>query len=718
VVAQNVINIIDFGPTIDIGSLSIRSHSLFGRFSQVRLISAEDEIAAELPSQSVDVGSSGLTTLRHQIEAVVSRCIESAGEVLDGDAPLQAYGLTSVAMIQLVSEFQKLTPTHLPKTFLFQFPTVNAIVREIEARNSGVHRKAGVSLATPSLAPQLPPSTSSSEKEVAIIGAACRFPGDVANVNDFWELLMKRTVAITKSPRHRFGITTSTVAGSGRGGFLNNAEHFDGEFFRISPTEASVLDPQQALILEETWHALEDAGIPGFSLRGKQIGIFVGAWAEDTTSILRSRTDEESSVFRVSGGSTAMASGRVAFFLGCQGLALTVNTACSSSLVATHLACRSVRAQESEMAICCGVNVMLHPGTTDGIGSAGMLSPEGRCKTFDAAADGYVRSEGVAVLVLKPLDRAVADGDNVLAVLRGSAVNQDGNRSALTAPNGIAQQAVIRQALADAAATPDDVDFLETHGTGTRLGDPIEIEAIGAVFGNNTTKPTIPLLLGAAKANMGHMESVSGLVGLLKVVASLVNGRIPGHPSLERPNPLIDFHAIPAAVARAAVIWRSDVKTTTKRRRTAGVSSFGFSGTNSHAIVSEAPSTRSTAVLPITKVHTLILPISAASRASFAELLAAFSHCLGRWETDDTTTSFLRAEVLCNTAAKKREHLAGFRTAVVGRTVRQLVDALAMEQQQQQQQGGPVRQAAAPPQRPRVCFLFTGQGSQYARMGR
>lgn len=429
----------------------------------------------------------------------------------------------------------------------------------------------------------------SRREPIALVGVGIRVPGGVASLDDFSRLLQQGEDGVGpipdgRWPRGQFFAPGEPTPGKyyvQHGGFLDAVDQFDPEFFGIAPLEASTMDPQQRVLLETMWESLEDAGIPASGLRGSRSGVFVGIGTTDYQRMVLAdprRVD----TYAATGTAFSVASGRMAYLLGLEGPALSVDTACSSSLVAIHLACQSLRSGESDLALAGGVNLILSPELTINFCQAGMLSRDGRCKTFDASADGYVRSEGCGMVVLKRLSDAQRDGDRMLAVIRGSAVNQDGRSSGLTAPSGSAQEAVIRDALANAGLSSADIGYVEAHGTGTSLGDPIEMQALGAVFSGEARER--PLVVGSAKTNLGHLEAAAGVVGLIKTVVALRDGEIPPHLHFTTPSPRIPWDDLPVEVP----LGRSPFHPVGGVRR-AGVSSFGFSGTNAHVILEEAP---------------------------------------------------------------------------------------------------------------------------------
>ena len=420
---------------------------------------------------------------------------------------------------------------------------------------------------------------------IAIVGMACRFPGGV-DLAAFWDQLEagRNTVAAVPEgqarPDGESGTPASDTPGACRwGGYIDDIDQFDASFFRIAPVEARPLDPQQRLLLETSWEALEEAGVDPEGLQGSRTGVFAGVSTSDYRDVLSAGPRELADFYTITGNSHSTAIGRVAFTLGLEGPAIAVDTACSSSLVAVHQAVVSLQRGESDLALAGGVNVILWPMATEILEKAGMLAPDGRCKTFDAAADGFVRGEGCGMVVLKRLSDAEAAGDRIWAVVRGSAVNQDGASAGLTVPSGPAQERVIRDALSRAGLAPSEVDYLEAHGTGTELGDPVEAHAAAAAYGRGRSGER-PLLIGSVKTNVGHLESAAGVAGLIKTALSMHHGVIPRHLHYETPSPRMDWERLPLRVTSEATPWPE-----LGRPVRAGVSSFGLSGTNAHVVL-------------------------------------------------------------------------------------------------------------------------------------
>ncbi|WP_069811170.1 type I polyketide synthase [Streptomyces sp. TP-A0874] len=431
----------------------------------------------------------------------------------------------------------------------------------------------------------------SRREPIAVIGVGCRLPGGAEGPDGYWRLLAEGRDAVVDVPpgrweHDRFLGDDPEVPGTIRArgaGFLTGWEpdRFDASFFGISPREAAAMDPQQRLLLEVAWEALEHAGLRATDLRGSATGVFTGVTLHEyAVRQLRHLGPEDVDAYTVTSSLPNHASGRLSYFFGFNGPSIAVDAACASSLVSTHLACQSLRTGESSLALAAGTNLMLMPETSITMNRWGALAPDGRCKAFDAAADGLGRGEGCGVVVLKRLADARRDGDRVLAVIRGSAVNQDGASSNFTAPNGLAQEAVIRAALSDSRLTPEDIDYVEAHGTGTALGDPIELEALAAVFGDRAA--AAPLIVGSAKTNIGHVEAAAGIAGLIKSVLSLRHGHIPPHLHFRRMTPRISRRAAELRIPTDGTDWPN-----LGRPARAGVSAFGVSGTNAHIVLEE-----------------------------------------------------------------------------------------------------------------------------------
>lgn len=495
---------------------------------------------------------------------------------------------------------------------------------------------------------------------IAIIGMGCRLPGNADSPDRFWEMLRSGQDGVTEVPPDRWQPDTLTSDATEanclrRGGFVPHLWDFDAAFFRIAPREALTLDPQQRLLLEVGWEALEQGAIAPDSLNGSKTGVFVGICGIDYWHQLLSQSAESIDAYLSTGNSHSVAAGRLSYLLGLSGPSMAVDTACSSSLVAVHLACQSLRQGECDLALAGGVNRLLSPQASLNFARAKMLSPDGQCRSFDAAANGFVRAEGAGMVVLKRLREAERDGDRIWAVILGSATNHDGRTSGLTVPHGPAQQALIQQALEASRLTPDAVGYLEAHGTGTALGDPIEVNALGAVFGHSH-RPDQPLLLGSVKSNIGHLEAAAGIAGILKVALALHHNQIPGNLHFQTPNPHIPWMEVPLRVVDALQPWPKP-----DTRRVAGVSAFGFNGTNAHVVLAESPAPQAAVATPD---QAGVLVMSARTEGALHQLAERYQ----RWLAQNPTVPFGN---LCATAATGRSHLA-FRCAIVATSVADL----------------------------------------------
>ena len=544
---------------------------------------------------------------------------------------------------------------------------------------------------------------------IAIVGLGIRTPGSVTDAESFARLLWSGTDAISEIPPERWQLAdwydeaqdTPAKMTTRFGGFIEGADRFDAEFFGIAPVEAASMDPQQRLALELAWRALEDAGHAPSSLAGSATGVYLGIANGDYGRALFAHTELIDPYFST-GNSYSVASGRIAYLLGLHGPALSIDTACSSSLVALHLACEALRRRECDRALAGGVNLILMPELNVSFSKAGMMAADGRCKTFDAAADGYVRGEGGAMVVLRRLSDAQADGDRILALVRGSAINQDGRSNGLTAPNGPAQEAVVRAALTAAGVSATQIGYVEAHGTGTPLGDPIEVNALAAVLAEGRD-PAHPLLLGSAKTNIGHLEAAAGIVGLAKTVLALQRREIPPHLHLTARNPYIDWSSMPVDIPTTTRTWEP-----IDGRRLAGVSSFGFSGTNSHVVLEEAPPVvAASSAPPVRSTH--VLTLSARDEAALRNLAGTLGSQLATPGADAALGD------LCFTLSAGRSHFAD-RLSVQGADAAAIEAGLASWLRREPHPA--VVSATAGAQRPRVAFIFPGQGPQYLGMGR
>ena len=587
------------------------------------------------------------------------------------------------------------------------------------------------------------PDNPPGQEPIAVIGMACRFPGS-KGISDFWRQLVAGENAVIEGP------PGSVIGRAGRlfpesgdrhealrfGAFIEDLDQFDAEFFRISPIEAQMLDPQQRMMLETTWHALEDAAIDPESLRGSRTGVYVGISNNDYRDMvldLPETAESTAGFYAVTGTALNTAIGRVSFALGLHGPSMAIDTACSSSLVAIHQAVGGLQRLEADLALAGGVHVFLIGRPLELRANAGMLSPTGQCWTFDAAADGFACGEGCGLVVLKRLSEAEADGDRIWAVIRGSSVNQDGASQGLTVPSGPAQERAMEEALARAGVSPAEADYLESHGTGTIVGDPIELNAAAAVYGRERSEEA-PLLIGSVKTNIGHLGPAAGAAGLIKTVLAMRSGVIPRHLNFNNPTPSVDWDRLPLRVTDTMTDWPLHPG----RPPVAGINSFGWSGTNAHVVVGGygTPDTADTngaparisapsgAAVPVTPAllsgeqsgarRTRFLPLSGKSRQALRDSASQYLSWLDEHAGELSPEAGAAGPILPDavwTAAVGRSHFA-HRAGIVFNDVAQLRHGLESLATGEDTEGGATQPAAT-----RVAFVFTGQASQWPGMG-
>src|SRR5579872_5522125 len=633
------------------------------------------------------------------------------GEIDAGEL-FASYGLGSTEAVSLAGELAEWLGRKLSPALVYEYPTIESLARHLAgasnpsktAAESEVARDAG-------------------NEPIAIVGIGCRFPG----ANDpaaFWQLLRNGVDAISEVPADRFDQNAfydpdPAIPGKMNtrwGGFLDQADRFDARFFGISPREVSCMDPQQRLLLEVAWEALQDAGQAPERLTGTRAGVFIGIATNDYGR-LQWDDLERIDAYAGTGNALSIAANRISYVFDFRGPSIALDTACSSSLVAVHQACCSLRSGESTLALAGGVNLILSPAITINFSKAGAMAPDGRCKTFDSRANGYVRSEGAGIVILKPLTQALADRDPIYAVIRGSAVNQDGRSNGLMAPNPRAQEAVLREAYRRAAVSPGDVQYVEAHGTGTLLGDPIEAKALGAVLALNRS-PRRPCLLGSVKTNLGHLEAAAGIAGLIKVALALHHREIPPSLNFEQPNPHIPFDQLGLRVQTTLEPWPAEPAAPAL----AGVSSFGFGGTNAHVVLQEARLTDFSGTPSAGYANgdhpseirntnpTYLLPLSARSPEALRSLARDYQDLL----TSAESTSALHD--ICYSASARRSHHE-HRLAVTGNSTAQLAEGLEAFLRGEVRPGWSSGHRLSDRRR-KLVFVFPGQGSQWFGMGR
>ena len=659
-------------------------------------------IISDLTKPSIAPGSSGGET--YSADVIEKWLLAKLSELLGVDPgeidirePFASYGMGSTEAVSLSGELGDWLGQRVPADLAYEYPTIESLARHLSGSanespsTNGVEARSGME-----------------SEPIAIIGIGCRFPGS-NGPEEFWQSLRDGVDAITEVPADRFHLnrvydSDPIVPGKINtrwGGFVDQVDQFDPQFFGISPREAARMDPQQRLLLEVAWEALEDAGQVGEKLAGSQTGVFVGISNNDygrTQFSDLSRID----AYAGTGNALSIAANRISYSFDFRGPSIAIDTACSSSLVAVHLACSSLRNGESTLAVAGGVNLILSPAITMNFTKAGVMAPDGRCKTFDASANGYVRSEGAGLVVLKALSRALADGDPIYAVIRGSAVNQDGRSNGLMAPNPLAQESVLREAYRKAGVSPGDVQYVEAHGTGTLLGDPIEARALGRVLAEGRVAGH-PCAIGSVKTNIGHCEAAAGVAGLIKVALALKHAEIPGNLHFQEPNPHIPFDELPLRVQTKLSSWPIE-----GGPPLAGVSSFGFGGTNAHVVLQQAPESHTAIRVASDSKSCCLLPLSARSPEALQAVAQSYRQFLA--------TSERSLHDICFSASARRSH-HDYRLAVAGDLPQQLGEGLEAFLKGETRAGLSCgRKALAG--RGKLAFVFSGQGSQWFGMGR
>jgi acyl transferase domain-containing protein len=553
-----------------------------------------------------------------------------------------------------------------------------------------------------------------SVEPIAIVGIGCRFPGDANNPDSFWSLLCRGTDAVGEIPEDRWnlhefydplpGMPGKTY--SRWGGFLRTIDQFAPECFGISPREAAHMDPQQRLLLEVSWEALEDAGYPIERLAGTATGVFIGVSTSDYAWLQSGgKGPDPVDAHAATGEASSITANRISYCLNLRGPSLAVDTACSSSLVATDLACQSLWSGQCDYALAGGVNVIISPSTFIAFCAASMLSPEGRCKAFDASANGFVRGEGAGIVVLKKLSRALADGDLIYALIAGSAVNQDGRTNGIGVPSQSAQEALVRVACQKADIDPRAVHYVEAHGTGTAVGDPIEARALGGVLSKD--RPVSEAcVVGSVKTNIGHLEAAAGIAGIIKTALILKHRTIPPNLHFSEPNPNIPFEDLKLRVPVRTEAWED------KGPAVAGVNSFGIGGTNAHVVMMEY---RQEAATPHRSPETdlpMLFPLSARSPEALQALAKSYRNHLG----NKLRSGEWSVPALCHTASVGRSHFDHRAALVVSgaKDFEQKLNALLANETVP----GLVTGKCTTGQSPRPVFVFSGQGPQWWAMGR
>lgn len=646
---------------------------------------------------------------------------------LDPSAPLSNYGLQSVTVMDIATQLSQWIGFKISPNIVYDFPTINALTKHLselsaQRATSTKKKKDSKKALVPANASIERPISSGmgSNEGIAVIGMACKFPGGCNDLDSYWDLLVNGRDAVTEYPAERFDVNefydpdhqAPGKMNSKWGGFVDAIDMFDAEFWSISPREADRLDPQQRMCLEMAWEALEDAGQCPARLAGGRHGVFVGLSVSDYGQ-LELLEDSVADAYFSTGSFICMNANRLSYLLGFQGPSVAMDTACSSSTVATHLACNSIRNGEAELCLAGGVNAILTPTGGLTLTKTTALSPDGHCFTFDERANGFVRAEGCGMVVLKRLSAALADGDRIHCVIAGSAVNQDGHSQGLTAPNGLAQQALLEEAYRRAGRDIADLAYIECHGTGTSLGDHIEVEAIGQVLGRHHRAGSSRVVLASVKANIGHLECASGMASLVKVALAMEHDFIPASIHSENPNPHIDFEHIPVTVSHGCE-WPAD------KPRLAGISSFGFGGTNAHLVIEAAPAQQQSVKdrQPVPAAEPYVLAISART----LDALRATAARLADYLEGTKEAQRLSLRDICYSLLERHEQHP-YRQVFVqkcggdadekGVTARFVKDLRALAAQE-----SAALKVPRPLHAPRVCFVFSGQGPQHWGMAR
>ncbi len=744
-----------------------------GNDAKTNGVYSPDEFARETPRQ-VTGNVPTLDTLRQKLADALPRDRKSlitnllrqqlaqalgvSVEKIPLDRGFSDLGVDSLTAVELRNRLQQSLDHALPVTLLFDHPTVMALAgmltdlvdrkvalpppsnvraasapapqplpstTPVASQPPGDPKKTG-SAAVTHVGARTPPVLEAKRTErmtvnipptgkiepLAIIGIACRLPGGVDKPEKLWTVLHEGVCTTSEIPADRWDIDAyyspdRSLPGkmaTRSGSFINDIVHFDPQFFGVARREANALDPQQRLLLEVSWEAFENAGIQPEKLAGSQTGVFLGLCGVDY-SLLTAKRKERITPYFGTGTSSATACGRLSYFYGLNGPCFSIDTACSSSLVSAHQAFHSLSRGECDLALIGGSNMVIAPEPMITFSKAQMLAVDGKCKTFDASADGYVRGEGVIIMLVKRLSDALRAGDNIWCVVKGSAVNQDGRSNGLTAPSATAQEAVIRTALDSAGLRPDQISYLEAHGTGTPLGDSIELSALDAVFGGRDK----PLTIGSLKTNLGHTEAVSGVNGMLKVILAMNHQRIPRHLHFNNPNPNAHWESFHVPTEEEP--WNVD-----EGKRWAGISSFGFGGTNAHVILEEPPARTRVPLASQPRssgrpVH--LLPISAKHPQALTDLAARYAETLQAAGTNSL-------EAICAAAATTRSDM-GYRLAIVANSTAEAVERLQMVAKKGLAAASEIPGVAsgeAGETSPKLAMLFTGQGSQYVGMAK
>ena len=656
------------------------------------IFSWKKELTAKIEAKPVIEQTKSRFEIENWLKNIVSVELGVPVLTVDENRPLAEYGMTSRAAVIIVGQLENwLGGQELPSTLLWEYATIGALAKYLTNESAPD--------------PAVATKDTDTKEPIAIVGLSCRFPG-APDVDSFWKLLLDEVDAITEVPADRWDADQYFDPESGKpgyinnrfGGFIDHVDQFDAAFFGISPAEATVMDPQQRLLMELAWRSFESAGIDPNTLSGTDCGVFVGISTNDYAE-LQFNDRFALNPYTGPGKSSSIAANRLSYFFDFKGPSMAIDTACSSSLVAVHQALSAIRNGDCSTALVGGINLLLSPKMTIALSQAQMLSSDGHCKAFDAAANGYVRSEGGGMVVLKRLSDAKRDGDNIFAVIKGSAINQDGKSNGLTAPNALSQQAVIQKALIDSGTNPQDIQYIEAHGTGTALGDPIEVGSIQKVLSTGRKNGQI-CTIGSVKSNIGHLEAAAGIAGLIKLALSIHNGIIPANSNFKKLNELIKIDGTPFEIASKQKKWK-------QKTRVAGISSFGFGGANAHVILQSPPEAEPTSATKNTSIKAnFILPLSAKTDTALKAVAKNNFDFIS--VLDDAQLGDLCYSTCIGHAAFKH------RKAVVGNDKTSILEQLSTIEAQDLLGNHQLKEF----DHLKTVWLFTGQGSQYTGMAK
>ncbi|KZN46883.1 hybrid non-ribosomal peptide synthetase/type I polyketide synthase [Pseudoalteromonas luteoviolacea] len=682
-----------------------------------------EPLAEYRPASGIDTQTSAVASSQHELQSqvieashilqqIIALEVGVEASTLDLDASFLSLGVDSMKAVRISGELMELHGIELESTVLYEYPSITQLaeylcqfdevrqaLNKLERPQSSAQTQRNAREENQAKTDTLSQgATTSREEDIAVIGMACRYP-EAENTEALWQLLRSGGDAISLPSDARKSLGRD-INGDRFGGYLADIDKFDHTLFGVAPSEASHIDPQQRLLLENSYHAIQSAGYTLAMLAGQRVGVYVGISQSDYFSLCQET--EKNHAYLGTGTALSIAANRLSYFYNFTGPSLAIDTACSSSLVALHHAMQAIRAEQIPMAMVSGVNLILSDDVSTACNNAQMLARDGRCKTFSADANGYVRSEGVGCVLLKPLSQALQDNDVIYGVLKGSAVNQDGRSNGITAPNGRAQQDVIRAALDSAGVSPHQVQYVEAHGTGTELGDPIEVSALQQVYGDKREGEA--LKVGSVKANIGHLESAAGLAGLIKTLLCFAHQQIPPQCYVEKLNPHIAWDKFSINVPDTLEAWPTPANNTAL----AGVSSFGFGGTNAHVICASAPSKANQSPELHQDPPFYVLPLSAKSPYSLAQLARRYGERLASANSQEFNTLVYQCV--------ESPSLKGVKQTFYGTCKEDLIQHLySLHDPAKLDQQAPNNQEKTAD---KVVFLFTGQGAQYPDMGR